>query len=107
MARKPHPSTHDEQTMSRQESLRREGERTSPIDPAAPASEEKREALGQMAGERSDAVLDQLPQNSRERMRDRGADDLQAGYPGAETTSGNESNIHNPDVAGSDANPQP
>lgn len=92
--------------MSKHEALRREGERTAPIQPQTPPSEEKREALGELAGERSEAVLDQLEQQTGERMANRGVEDMRGGLPGTVTTSGNEANIGHPDVEGSQTSPQ-
>lgn len=92
--------------MSKKEALRRQGERTAPIQPQSPPSQEKREALGQLANERTDAVLDQLQQDTGERMRNRGSEDGNAGLPGTVATAGNEANIGQTDQPGGGANPQ-
>lgn len=93
--------------MSKEEALRRQGERTAPIQPQSPASDEKRDALGELADERSDTVLQQLQQESSERMTHGGGNDLRSGLPGTAATSGNDANIGHPDVEGSEPHHRP
>lgn len=91
--------------MSKNEALRREGERSAPIQPQTPPGEEKRQALDELAAERSNAVLDQLHEQTNERMGNRGIADMSAGNPGTSATAGNEANIGHPDIPGSEGSP--
>ena len=105
----PHPKdTRDrrEGTLSKQEALRRQGDRTAPMQPQSPPSQQKREVMDELAAERSNAVLGQLSQETDERMGNRGIEDLHGGFPGTVTTAGNEANVGHPDAESGGNSPQ-